>query len=150
MEFSFLPFCRFETYPCPFTMQILLNAMASPSESKGRPAIQKDKNPIVTTYLVAYNVAQVLGYELFAHWWKLEVLSAIITASLNDDNKFKLLLYNSQHTVTGTCGQDPPPFFLNIDFFFHVNNILQLSMYHCRISCTWRWQYWYTKIFQYC
>ena len=66
-----LPFCRFETYPCPFTIQILLNAMASPSESKGRPALQKDKNPIVTTYLVAYNVAQVLGYELFAHWLNL-------------------------------------------------------------------------------
>ena len=30
--------------------------------------------------------------------------------------------------ITGTCGQDPPPFFLNIHFFLHVNNILQLSM----------------------
>ena len=88
--------------------------MASPSESKGRPAIQKDKNPIVTTYLVAYNVAQVLGYELFAHWWKLEVLSAIITASLNDDNKFTLLLYNiagfftvSMNNLSGTVEYIP-------------------------------------------
>jgi hypothetical protein len=32
---------------------------------------------------------------------------------------------------TGTCGQDPMllPFFLKT--FFHINNILQLSMYHC-------------------
>ena len=33
--------------------------------------------------------------------------------------------------------QDPPPFFLNIDIFFHVNNILQLSMYH--------WIQWYIE-----
>jgi hypothetical protein len=30
----------------------------------------------------------------------------------------------------------PPPFFFiffffNIDYFFHINNILQFSMYHC-------------------
>jgi hypothetical protein len=41
--------------------------------------------------------------------------------------------------ITGTCGQDPmpmvpliahPSFFLT-SIFFHVHNILQLSMYHC-------------------
>jgi hypothetical protein len=36
---------------------------------------------------------------------------------------------------TGTCGKDPmlhPPFsFFLTSIFFHINNILQLSMYHC-------------------
>ena len=38
--------------------------------------------------------------------------------------------FNMLNILTGTCGQVPPPFFLNIDFFSHANNILQLSMYH--------------------
>ena len=36
--------------------------------------------------------------------------------------------------ATGTCGQDPPFFFFFFykhRLFFHINNILQLSMYHC-------------------
>jgi hypothetical protein len=41
--------------------------------------------------------------------------------------------------TTGTRGQDPImfppplffPFFFEHRFFFHINNILQLSMYHC-------------------
>ena len=64
----------------------------------------------------------------------------------------RLFVYSGvQHILcTGTCGQDPmllpfcffflrccptPPFFLSFFFlsstFFHINNILRLSMYHC-------------------
>ena len=54
---------------------------------------------------------------------------------------------NNPLYITGTCGQVPmmsPLFFLDVAtplffsflfltsiFFFHINNILQLSMYHC-------------------
>jgi hypothetical protein len=52
---------------------------------------------------------------------------------------------------TGTCGQDPVLllfffsfFFYKIFFltstFFHLNNILQLSMYHCTTNIVFRHQ----------
>ena len=36
---------------------------------------------------------------------------------------------NNPQPQVQVCGQDPPSFFLNIDIFVHVNNILQLSIY---------------------
>ena len=36
---------------------------------------------------------------------------------------------NNPQPQVQVCGQDPPSFFLNINIFVHVNNILQLSIY---------------------
>jgi hypothetical protein len=60
------------------------------------------------------------------------------------ESKIQLKHWAHHITDTGTCGQDPmfltffvaPPFILFFFYFltstfFHINNILQLSMYHC-------------------
>ena len=67
--------------------------------------------------------------------WIIQVIDTLI---LNYIMKYFTILFRFS---ADTCGQDPmlpppppPPlffFFYKHRLFFHINNILQLSMYHC-------------------
>ena len=65
--------------------------------------------------LLYYNDTSVNSNHVVVDVNKSIVCNEIETSVGNVNFKYD---FNMLNILTGTCGQDPPPFFLNIDFFF--------------------------------
>ena len=71
---------------------------------------------LVSKYCYFYHSWDFVPYKYNYYYLVDHVL--VYPLYLTSSGSVKLYIPGMLHIPTGTCGQDPPPFFLNIDFFF--------------------------------